>query len=117
MAQVTLCSTSDIESGGKRIFDVGGKSIVVARVGDEFFALRSACPHQGAPLGEGRLGGTMVPSGVGEYCFGRVGEILRCPWHGFEFDVRTGLSLHDPVKMRVKSYSVTVVGTDVVVDA
>ena len=42
----------------------------------------------------------------GEYRYSRQGEILRCPWHGWEFDVRTGQSAFDPEKIRAKSYPV-----------
>lgn len=45
----------------------------------------------------------------GTYEMSRHGEILRCPWHGWEFDVRSGQSWFDPAKVRVKSYDVTVV--------
>ena len=38
----------------------------------------------------------------------RQGEIVRCPWHGWEFDLRTGKSYCDPVKMRVRNYAVSV---------
>ena len=105
MAWTTVCGAAELPPGSKVIVDVDGREIVVARVGDDILAVRNICPHQGAPLGEGRLSGTMVPSAVGEFCYGREGEILRCPWHGFEFDMRTGRSLHDPARMRVKSYA------------
>jgi nitrite reductase (NADH) small subunit len=108
MQWVQVCE-ADLESGQKRIVEVEGREIVVARVGDDFLAIRGLCPHQGAPLGEGRLSGTMIVSPVGEFCWGRTNEILRCPWHGYEFDMRTGQSLHDPQKTRVKSYPTQVV--------
>jgi len=44
----------------------------------------------------------------GEYEYSREGEILRCPWHGWEFDMRTGQSWFDPKKVRVRQYQVTV---------
>jgi len=50
----------------------------------------------------------MVPSPPGEYRFQREGEILRCPWHGWEFDLATGRSVFDPERMRVKAYPVEV---------
>jgi len=49
-----------------------------------------------------------MPSQPGEYIWGREGEILRCPWHGWEFDLITGRSIFNPHKMRVKTYEVTV---------
>jgi len=49
-----------------------------------------------------------MPSQPGEYIWGREGEILRCPWHGWEFDLITGRSIFNPHKMRVRTYEVTI---------
>jgi nitrite reductase (NADH) small subunit len=49
-----------------------------------------------------------VTSKPGEYARAREGEILRCPWHGWEFDLTTGRSVFNPHKTRVRSYEVTV---------
>jgi 3-phenylpropionate/trans-cinnamate dioxygenase ferredoxin subunit len=44
----------------------------------------------------------------GQYVYGRSGEIIRCPWHGWEFDILTGKSIYDPHKCLVRTYDVTV---------
>lgn len=49
-----------------------------------------------------------MPSDPGEYVWSREGEILRCPWHGWEFDITTGRSIFNPHRVRVKAYDVTV---------
>lgn len=49
-----------------------------------------------------------MPSKPGEYIWARDGEILRCPWHGWEFDITTGRSIFNPHRTRVKAYDVTV---------
>ena len=49
-----------------------------------------------------------MPSRPGEYIWACDGEIVRCPWHGWEFDITTGRSIFNPHKMRVKTYEVTV---------
>ena len=72
-----------------------------------FFALRNRCPHQGGPLCEGRSSG-FPPPAPGRVRVQPKGEILRCPWHGWEFDVRTGQSWFDPRRTRVKAYPVEV---------
>ena len=98
----------EIPPGERRIVLVEGRSIGVFNVRGTFYAIRNLCPHQQAPLCEGRLLGTTLPSRPGEYVYGREGEILRCPWHGWEFDVTTGRSLYDPGRCRVRAYPVTV---------
>ncbi len=88
--------------------DVDGRRIGVLSVGDEFFAVRDRCPHRGAPVCEGIVGGTLVASPPHEYVYGRHDRVLRCPWHGWEFDLDTGRSLLEPDRVGVKTYEVTV---------
>ena len=46
----------------------------------------------------------------GDYRYSRTGEVLRCPWHGWEFDVKSGQSWIDPAGVRVRRYAVRVEG-------
>ena len=103
-----VARVSELGPGERRIVEVEGRSIGVFNVAGRFYALRNACPHQGAPLCRGSLQGTAAPSRPGEYVWERDGEVLRCPWHGWEFDVTTGRSLFNPHRTRVRSYDVTV---------
>jgi len=103
-----VAHVSELPPGERKIVTVGGRSIGVFNVGGAFYALRNACPHQGAPLCKGSIHGTASETRPGEYAWGREGEILRCPWHGWEFDLTTGRSLFNPHKVRVRSYDVTV---------
>ncbi len=107
-----VCRASDIPPGGRRIVEVEGRSIGVFNVGGRFYALRNRCPHQAAPLCLGAIKGMTLPSRPGEYLWAREGEILRCPWHGWEFDITTGRSIFNPHKTRVKTYEVTVESDD-----
>ena len=103
-----MAPVDEIPPGGRRILDIAGRSIGVFNIDGEYFALRNRCPHQGGALCEGKLWGVLkadVP-GVFEYSPGR--EILTCPWHGWEFHVRTGQSWCDPRRLRVRSYEVSV---------
>lgn len=111
-----VCRRDELSPGQMRSFQIGKTRLVLCRRGDDFYALRDICSHHGAQLSGGLLGGTNVASDVGEYRFGREGEILRCPRHGFEFDIATGLSLHDPEHQRVKSYPVTARGDEIFVE-
>ena len=108
MPSYVVATVNEIAPGGRKIVEIAGRSIGVFNVGGQFYALRNRCPHQGGPLCEGRLTGFLVSSGPGEYRYSRPGEILRCPWHGWEFDLRTGQSWFDPVQVRVRRYDVTV---------
>jgi nitrite reductase (NADH) small subunit len=101
-------TVAEIGPGQRKIVDVEGISIGVFNVGGMFYALRNRCPHQGAPLCLGSLKGTTLPSPPGEYVWARDGEILRCHWHGWEFDVTNGRSIFNPHRVRVRSYEVTV---------
>lgn len=103
-----VCKASELKAGERKIIDAGKKSIGVFNIEGKFYALRNVCPHQMAPLCEGSLSGTTLPGPVGEFNYGHQGCIIRCPWHGWEFNVTNGRSVFNPHKMRVKSYQVTV---------
>ena len=45
---------------------------------------------------------------MGEFQYSRAGEIVRCPWHGWEYDLRTGQSWFDPARVMVRRYEVSV---------
>jgi 3-phenylpropionate/trans-cinnamate dioxygenase ferredoxin subunit len=108
MAKHVVGLVEEIPPGERKIVEIAGRSIGVFNVGGEFYALRNTCPHQGGPLCQGRLTGFVMARVPGEYSYSRRGEILRCPWHGWEFDVKTGQSWFDPVQTRVRAYAVTV---------
>jgi len=107
MKPYPVCHISELPPGARKIIDADGRSIGVFNVHGEFFALRNVCPHQFAPLCQGKLTGYCEPSPVGEFHWAREGEIIRCPWHAWEFDIKTGRSIFDPQKVRTKSYPVT----------
>jgi len=109
VARFIVCQTTELPPGEKRIVDVAGRSIGVYNVGGEFLAIRNRCPHQGGPLCEGVTLGELASDGPGDYRHSRAGEIVRCPWHAWEFDLRTGASWFDPVRRRVRAYEVDVV--------
>ncbi len=108
MPKYIVATVEEIPVGQRKLVEVAGRSIGVFNVNGEFFALRNSCPHQGGSLCEGRLSGFLTASAPGQYTYTRRGEMLRCPWHGWEFDVKTGQSWWDPARMRVRSYQVSV---------
>jgi nitrite reductase/ring-hydroxylating ferredoxin subunit len=108
MAAHVVARVSELPPGSRKIVEVNGRSIGVFNVHGRFHALRNVCPHQGAPLCLGAIKGTAARSKPGEYRWEREGEILRCPWHGWEFDLTTGRSMFNPHATRVRAYEVTV---------
>jgi nitrite reductase/ring-hydroxylating ferredoxin subunit len=107
MARHVIKPVSAVPPGERLIAEVGGRKIVIFNLGGEFFGLFNRCPHQGGDLCEGRTTG-LVEAGEnpGDYRFTRQGEILRCPWHGWEFDIRTGKSCSEPNRIRTPAYAV-----------
>jgi nitrite reductase/ring-hydroxylating ferredoxin subunit len=98
----------EIPPGSRKIVRVAGRSIGVFNVDGEFFAIRNRCPHQGAPLCEGKLWGALASDRPGSFQYESRKEILTCIWHGWEFSIRTGQSWCDPQRLRVRSYTVSV---------
>jgi 3-phenylpropionate/trans-cinnamate dioxygenase ferredoxin subunit len=108
MAKYVVGMVEEIPPGARKVLEVAGRSIGVFNIGGDFYALRNSCPHQGGPLCQGQLTGFVMARVPSEYSYTRQGEILRCPWHGWEFDVKTGQSWFDPQQTRVRAYTVTV---------
>ena len=106
MSKHVVAPVRELPPGSRKLVDVDGRAIVIFNIGGEFFALLNRCPHQGGNLCDGRLIGLVESSQPGVYRYGRQGEILRCPWHGWEFDVRTGKSRCEPARIRTKAYEV-----------
>ena len=108
MARHVIASVDELPPGTRKFVELDGRRIAIFNIKGEFFGLLNRCPHQGAALCEGPLIGLARSKDPGEIEYTRPGEIIRCPWHGWEFDVRTGESYCDPRRFRVKAYSVNV---------
>ena len=109
-----VCAAADLQPGERRIVQVQGRSIGVFNVGGRFYGLHNGCPHRGGPLCEGRVGGTTLQEPGHVFAYGRDGQILRCAWHGWEFDIATGRALADPA-VRARTYPLAVEHGNVVV--
>ncbi|HSH78356.1 MAG TPA: Rieske (2Fe-2S) protein [Herpetosiphonaceae bacterium] len=105
--RVPAARVDEVAPGTCRIVDVAGRSIGIFNVHGTFVAALNVCPHELAPVCRGRITGTMAPSQPGEYRWERQGEILRCPWHGWEFDLLTGRALADR-RRHLRLFPVTV---------
>ena len=90
-----VAKVGEIAPGERKIVEIDGRSIGIFNVHGTFAAVLNVCPHENAPVAQGRLTGTTLHSSPGEFRWGREGEILACPWHGWEFDLTTGHCLTD----------------------
>jgi nitrite reductase/ring-hydroxylating ferredoxin subunit len=93
-----VCAADELAPGEMRAVSLGRLPAVVIRLRDgTLHALVNRCLHHGAPLSRGRLGlGSRGTGGIGDYSADESITALRCPWHGYEYDVRTGCTLFDP---------------------
>lgn len=105
--EIVVGDASEIAPGEKRIVEEGKLSIGVFNIKGEFYAIKNLCPHAGAPLCQGHIQTTHRPGEVGQFDPAFEGRILRCPWHGWEFDIITGKGLYDE-RDRVAIYPVEV---------
>lgn len=98
--KVVVCSVEELEKGQIRAANLGPIPVLVVRAPDDsLHALLDKCLHQGGPLSKGRIGGTSSSGSAEVGGYGpleKEGEVLRCPWHGFEYDIRTGCTLTEP---------------------
>ena len=88
---VTVGRVEEFPPGEMRKVTAGDRDIAVARVGDDFYATQGACLHLHGPLGEGRLDGCVV----------------TCPWHGWQYDVRSGKNEFD-LAIELETFEVVV---------
>jgi nitrite reductase (NADH) small subunit len=108
MGRHVIGKVSELPPGSNKILMLEQRSIGVFNIKGKYYALKNTCPHQAAPLCVGKVTGMTLPSRPGEYLYGREGEIVRCPWHGWEFDITNGKSIYDPHKCLVKTYDVAI---------
>ena len=105
-AALFVAYLDDLAVGERRIIAVGDRSIGVFNTGSQIVAVLNICPHAFAPVCRGKLSGTTLPSKPGEFIWGNENEILRCPWHGWEFDLHSGKCLSD--RRRLKRFPVVI---------
>ena len=90
---VRVTGTTDVKPGSGIVAEVNGKTLAVFNVDGTFHAIDNTCVHRGGPLGEGDL----------------AGNVVTCPWHGWEYDVTTGGCVNNPAE-KVERYQVKVEG-------
>lgn len=97
---VKVAQTSDLAPGTSKVVQADGHSIALFNLEGAFYAIDNACTHKGGPLGEGALSG----------------DTVACPWHGAQFNVKTGAVTNPPARAGVRSFPVKIDGTDVLVE-
>ena len=95
---VKVAALADVQPGTGKCVEVNGRKIALFNVGGAFHAIDNTCLHRGGPLAEGELDGNVV----------------TCPWHGWQYDVTTGANTMDESE-RVDRYDVKVEGDAVLV--
>ena len=98
---VKVATVGQIPQGEMIVVEVDGEEVALANVGGEIFALSNSCSHRGGPLGEGLL----------------AGDVVECPFHAGQFNVRTGEAIGAPATEPVQTYRVQVDGDDISVAA
>src|SRR5262245_31118057 len=93
--------------------EVEGRKIGVVRTEEFVYAFANRCPHHGAPMCSGKVTGTMLPADPDQYVYGLDGLVVRCPWHAYEFNVKTGESVGNIIKARLPVYQTEVSGDEV----
>ncbi|HXG31602.1 MAG TPA: non-heme iron oxygenase ferredoxin subunit [Thermodesulfobacteriota bacterium] len=97
---VEVAKKGDIEPGHGILVEVEGKEIALFNCDGDYYAIDNECTHVGGPLCEGELEGYTV----------------ICPWHGAEFNVKTGEALGPPAKKGVKTYRVQIEGDSIKIE-
>ncbi|MDE2777778.1 MAG: Rieske (2Fe-2S) protein [Chloroflexota bacterium] len=122
MRRIVVAKVGEIPAGERKIIVPfrGRAGIGIFNVKGRFYALRNICPHKRGPLCTGEVAGRSTtsapPSLTGGFVgYEREGEIIRCPWHAWQFDIATGQCLVDP-DVRVKTYPIIVDGDELIVD-
>jgi len=93
---VTVAKVDELKEGEGKVVEASGKSIALFKVKGNFKAIDNTCVHQGGPLGEGTC----------------EDGVVTCPWHGWKYDVETGVSPVNP-QVKVATYEVKVEGEEV----
>jgi len=109
-----VCKAEELAPGERLVVDLGGRSVGIFNVAGSFYALHNRCPHRGGPLCLGPITGLTRSTHDFGYTYGDEGRILRCAWHGWEFEIETGRAIADP-KLRAKTFPVTVEDGELVV--
>jgi len=100
MAFQVLTSLKDLSEGIPRVFVVEGRRMALLKRGQEVLAFDDVCTHDDGPLAEGELNG----------------DVIECPRHGAQFNIRTGAVVRLPAAAPIQTYPVKIENEQVWVD-
>ena len=116
MARFTVCKVDELPVGAHRTVVVSAtRSVGVFNIHGTLVGVLNSCPHAGAPLCRGVLTGTAVADGARGRRWAHEGEILRCPWHGWEFKLPEGTTISEPT-IKVRTYPVFIEDDQVILE-
>jgi len=95
---IKVAKVNEMPPGTCREFHANGKVIALFNANGQFYATDNTCLHRGGPLGQGVL----------------EGEVVTCPWHGWQYNVTTGETVFNE-QMKVETFEVKVEGDDIIV--
>ncbi len=96
---VRVAEAGEVVEGRGRVVHAEGRVLAIFRVKDQYFAVGNVCLHRGGPLADGEL----------------QGHVVTCPWHGWQFDIRTGSFTVIPT-LKVKTYNVKLEAGSILVE-
>jgi nitrite reductase/ring-hydroxylating ferredoxin subunit len=110
MAEKFVGKASEFKDGERRIAFVGDTEIGVFREGGQFYAYSNYCVHQGGPACEGmiiaKVEERIMPDCTSRGLFFSADDVnIVCPWHGYEYDLKTGECISDR-KLKLRKYKV-----------
>ena len=119
MAEQYVGKTAEFEDGDRRIIFAGDNEIGIFRHEGQFYAYSNFCLHQGGPACEGltiaKVEERLLPDKTSQGLYFSENEMhFVCPWHGYEYDIKTGECAGNR-SLRLKSYQVVRRGADLYV--
>lgn len=119
MPDINIGAVSEFADPGRKIIGFDRFEVAVFKLDGDFFAYLNQCPHMGGPACQGKMlakveeliADDKTSKGM---AFSKTKLHVVCPWHGFEFDIRTGVHPANP-RARLRKMQVRVEGGDVFV--
>lgn len=109
------CKAEEVAPAAPKIVTFEKMSIGIFQLEDGYAAMLNICPHRAGQLCEGPVCGTAKTTDKPEFIYEREGELVRCAWHGWEFEIKSGKCLVDE-KLHARTFPVHVEGDDIFIE-